>query len=70
MNKAPQILQSMMGNIFEDLYRCHLYDIDNILTFSKTVEQHKDNALAIIKDVLIMLLFLEKISACMLLSKK
>ena len=36
-----------MDNIFKDLNHCCLVYIDDILVFSKTIEQHKDDALAI-----------------------
>ena len=36
-----------MNNIFKDLnYYCLVY-IDDILVFSKTIEQHKDDVLAV-----------------------
>ena len=42
LKNAPQIFQRRMDNIFKDLNRCCLAYIDDILIFSKTVEQQKD----------------------------
>ena len=36
-----------MDNIFKDLNHCCLVYIDNSLVFSKTIEQHKDDVLAV-----------------------
>ena len=36
-----------MDNIFKDLNHCCLVYIDDILVFSKTIEQHKDDVLAV-----------------------
>ena len=36
-----------MDNIFKDLNHCCLVCIDDILVFSKTIEQHKDVVLAV-----------------------
>jgi len=36
-----------MDNIFKDLKHCCLIYIDDILVFSKTIEQHKDDVLAV-----------------------
>lgn len=41
------MLQRRMDNIFKDLNHCCLIHIDDILVFSKTIEQHKDDVLAI-----------------------
>jgi len=46
---APQIFRRRMDNIFKDLNYCYLVHIDDILIFSKTIEQHKDEVLAIIQ---------------------
>jgi len=43
---TPQIFQRRMDNIFKDLNHCCLVYIDDILVFSKTIEQHKDDPLA------------------------
>jgi len=47
LKKAPQIFQKRMDNIFKDLNHCCLLYIEDILVFSKTIEQHKDDALAV-----------------------
>jgi len=47
LKNAPQIFQRRMDNIFKDLNHCCLVYIDDILVFSKTIEQHKDNVLAV-----------------------
>ena len=49
LKNAPQIFQRIMDNIFKDLNHCCLVYIDDILVFSKTVEQHKDDVLAVTK---------------------
>jgi len=36
-----------MNNIFKDLNHCCLVYIDDILVFSKTIEQHKDDILEV-----------------------
>jgi len=36
-----------MDNIFKDLNHCCLGYIDDIFVFSKTIEQHKDDVLAV-----------------------
>ena len=47
LKNTPQIFQRKIDNIFEDLnHRCLVY-IDDILIFSKTIEQHKDYVLAV-----------------------
>ena len=38
-----------MDNIFKDLNHCCLVYIDDILVFSKTIEQHKEDVLAVIE---------------------
>ena len=47
LKNAPQIFQRRMDNIFKDLNHCCLVYINDILIFSKTIEQHKDDVLAI-----------------------
>jgi len=47
LKNAPQIFQERMDNIFKDLNHYCLVYIDDILIFSKTVEQHKGDALAV-----------------------
>ena len=47
IKNAPQILQRRMDNIFKDLNHCYLAYIDDILDFSKTIDQHKDDVLAV-----------------------
>ena len=47
LKNAPQIFQKRMDNSFEDLNHCFLVYIDDILVFSKTIEQHKDDVLTI-----------------------
>ena len=49
LKNAPQIFQRRMDNIFKDLNHCCLVYIDDILVFSKTIEQHKDDVLAVTK---------------------
>ena len=47
LKNAPQIFQRRMDNIFKDLnHYCSVY-IDDILVFSKTIKQHKDDVLAV-----------------------
>ena len=47
LKNAPQIFQWRIDNIFKDLNHCCLVYIDDILVFSKTIEQHKDDVLAV-----------------------
>ena len=47
LKNAPQIFQRRMDNIFKDLNHCYLVYIDDILAFSKIIEQHKDDVLAV-----------------------
>jgi len=47
LKNAPQIFQRRMDNIFKDLNHCCLVYIDDILVFSKTIEQHKDDVSAV-----------------------
>jgi len=47
LRNTPQIFQRRMDNIFKDLDHCCLVYIDDIPAFSKTLEQHKDVALAV-----------------------
>jgi len=47
LKNAPLIFQRRMDNIFKDLNHCFLVYIDDILVFSKTIEQHKDDVLAV-----------------------
>jgi len=47
VKNAPKIFQRRMDNIFKDLNNCYLVYIDDILVFSKTIEQHKDDILAV-----------------------
>ena len=47
LKNAPQIFQRKMDNIFKGLNCCCLVYIDDILIFSKTIEQHKDDVLAV-----------------------
>ena len=47
LKNAPQIFQRRMNNIFKDLNHCCLVYIDDILVFSKTIEQHKDDVLVV-----------------------
>ena len=49
LKNAPQIFQRRMDNIFKDLNYCCLVYIDDILVFSKTIEQRKDDVLAVTK---------------------
>ena len=47
LKNAPQIFQRRMDNIIKDLNYCCLAYINDILVFSKTIEQHKDDVLAV-----------------------
>lgn len=47
LKNAPQIFQRRMDNIFKDLNYCCLVYIDDILIFSKTIEQHKNDVRAV-----------------------
>ena len=49
LKNVPQIFQRRMDNIFKDLNHCCLVYVDDILIFSKTIEQHKDDGLAVIQ---------------------
>ena len=60
VKNAPQIFQRRMDNIFKDLNHCCLVYIDDILIFSKTIEQHKNNVLAVMKRCIDHGLILEK----------
>jgi len=44
---APHIFQRRMDNIFKHFNHCCLVYNDDIFVFSKTIEQHKDDALAV-----------------------
>jgi len=47
LKNAPQIFQRRIDNIFKDLTHCCLVYIDGNLVFSETIEQHKDDVLAV-----------------------
>ena len=47
LKNAPQIFQRRMDNIFKDLNHYCLVYIDDILIFSKTIEQHKNDVMAV-----------------------
>jgi len=47
LKNAPQIFQRRIDNIFKDLNHCCLFCIDDILVFSKTIEQHNDDVLPV-----------------------
>ena len=47
LKNAPQIFQRKMDNIFKDLNHYYLIYIDDILIFSKIIEQHKEAVLAV-----------------------
>jgi len=47
LKNVPQIFQRRMDDIFKDLNHCCLVYIDDILVFSKTIEQQKDDVLAV-----------------------
>ena len=49
LRNATQIFQRRMYNIFKDLNHYCLIYIDDILIFSKTTKQYKDDVLAIIQ---------------------
>ena len=48
LKNAPLIFQSR-NNIFKDLNHCCLVYNDDILVFSKTIKEHKDDVLVIIQ---------------------
>ena len=47
LKNTPQIFQRRMDNIFKDLNNCYLVYVDDILAFSKSMEQHKDDVLTV-----------------------
>ena len=47
LKNAPQIFQRRMDNIIKDLNHWYLVYIDDILVSFKTIEQHKDDVLAV-----------------------
>jgi len=47
LKNAPQIFQKRIDNIFKDLNHFCLVYIDDILVFSKTIGQHKDDVLTV-----------------------
>jgi len=47
LKNTPQIFQRRKDNIFKDLNHCCLVFIDDILVFFKTIEQNKDDMLAV-----------------------
>ena len=47
LKNAPQIFQRRMDNIFRELNHCCLVYIDDILIFSKSLEQHKNDLKAV-----------------------
>jgi len=47
LKNAPQIFQRRTDNIFKDLNNGCLLYIDDIVVFSKTSKQHKDDILAV-----------------------
>ena len=49
LKNAPQIFQRRMDDIFKDLNNYCLVYIDDIVVFSKIIEQHKDDVLAVTK---------------------
>jgi len=49
LKNALQMFQRKMDNIFKDLNHCYLVYVDDILVFSKTIEQYKDDVLSIIQ---------------------
>ena len=50
LKNAPQIFQRRMDKIFKDLKHCCLVYIDDILIFSKTLEQHMHDLKAITQE--------------------
>jgi len=48
IKNAPQIFQRRMDNIFKNLNNCCLVYINDIIVFSKTIEQNNDDVLAVI----------------------
>ena len=47
LKNAPQIFQRRMDNIFKGLNYYYLAYIDDVIVFSKTIGQHKDDVLAV-----------------------
>ena len=47
LKNASEIFQRRMDNIFNNLNHCCLVYIDDLLVFSKTIEQHKNDVLAV-----------------------
>jgi len=43
------MFQRRMNKIFKDLHHCCLVYIGDILIFSKTIEQHKNDVIAVIE---------------------
>ena len=60
LKNVPQIFQRRMKNIFKDLNHCCLVYIDDILVFSKFIEQPKDDILAITQSCVDHGIILEK----------
>ena len=49
LKNEPQICQRRTDNIFKDINHYCLVYIDDILVFSKAIEQHKDDGLTVIQ---------------------
>ena len=60
LKNAPQIFQRRMDNIFKNLNHCCLVYIDDILIFSKTIEQHKNDVLTVTQRCIDYSIILEK----------
>jgi len=69
LKNVPQIFQRRMSNTFKDFNHCCLVYIDDILVFSKTIEQHIDDVLVFIQRCIDHGIILERTSAFMLNKK-
>jgi len=49
LKNTMQIFQRRTSSIFKDLNHCFLVYINDIFLFSKTIEQHQDDVLAVIQ---------------------
>jgi len=57
-----QIFQRRLDDIFTNINHCCIIYVDDVCIILKTIEQHKNDALAITDDALIMILFMVTIS--------
>jgi len=66
LKNTLQIFQRRTDNILKDLNYCCLVYTDDVLVFSKTIEQPKDDVLATMQGALVMLLSLVRTSVFLL----